>query len=394
MEERKRNLIIVCFILMIIALFSSALTVSAATRTVKLKKNKTVTVYATRSDTFRLMAVSKLKWTSSKKTIATVRGSGATGIAKPLKVGTTIIKGTKGNVVYTCKFIVENPKINKTSLSLKTGKGSTLKISGTKQTVKWSSSNKAVCTVSSKGLVSAKGVGTAVVTASVGSYLKYRCNVTVTAPPVVYTDSWYVKNVEFDCYPDENSNDLKYYAIATIHNNGNTSLYLKDCVFDIEDSNGHLIQTDSLLDNCPAVLLPGEDGYFFSSYTKTIKGIPTNTALYLKVNPVIKRATGTSVRYDVSDISLRRGIFDAYKIIGRVTKNASSDKNYVYVYGVFFDSSGKAIGATGTTVRDIIQGVPKSFEVEGFMCGSRKVSNNQFSSYRVIAEEYYYQYDR
>ena len=69
-------------------------------------------------------------------------------------------------------------KLNKTSLTIYTGKTSTLKVSGTSKKVTWSSSNKKVATVSSKGTVSAKSAGTATITAKVNKK-NLRCKVTV-----------------------------------------------------------------------------------------------------------------------------------------------------------------------------------------------------------------------
>ncbi len=74
-------------------------------------------------------------------------------------------------------------KLTKKALTLETGKTSTLKITGTSAKVTWSSSNKAVATVSTKGVVSAKKAGTATITATVNKK-KYTCKVTVKKPVV------------------------------------------------------------------------------------------------------------------------------------------------------------------------------------------------------------------
>ncbi len=71
--------------------------------------------------------------------------------------------------------------LNKTSLNLYTGKAYRLKVSGVSGTVKWSSSNKKVAAVSSKGYVKAKKAGKATITARVG-YSKFICRVTVKNP--------------------------------------------------------------------------------------------------------------------------------------------------------------------------------------------------------------------
>lgn len=72
-------------------------------------------------------------------------------------------------------------KLNKKSVSLNVGKTYTLKATGTKGKIVWTSSNKSVATVSSKGVVKAKKKGTAIITAKYGKK-KLTCKVTVKQP--------------------------------------------------------------------------------------------------------------------------------------------------------------------------------------------------------------------
>lgn len=69
-------------------------------------------------------------------------------------------------------------RLSKTELTLVAGRSEKLAVTGTLAKVKWSSSNKAVATVNSKGKVVAKKAGKAVITAKVGSK-KLKCKVTV-----------------------------------------------------------------------------------------------------------------------------------------------------------------------------------------------------------------------
>ena len=69
-------------------------------------------------------------------------------------------------------------KLNKTKLTLYKGKTYTLKVSGTKKSVKWSSSNSKIATVNSKGKVTAEKKGSCTITAKVGNK-KYKCKVTI-----------------------------------------------------------------------------------------------------------------------------------------------------------------------------------------------------------------------
>lgn len=69
-------------------------------------------------------------------------------------------------------------KLNKTDLILYVGDSATLKVSGTSKTVKWSSKNSTVATVSSKGKVSAKNIGKTIIIGKIGSK-SYSCKVEV-----------------------------------------------------------------------------------------------------------------------------------------------------------------------------------------------------------------------
>lgn len=88
------------------------------------------------------------------------------------------IKKTKKPIKKTKKNKV---KINKTKATLNKGKKVTLKVTGTKSKVKWSTNKKSIATVTSKGVVTAKKKGTATITAKVGKK-KYTCKITVKQP--------------------------------------------------------------------------------------------------------------------------------------------------------------------------------------------------------------------
>lgn len=72
-------------------------------------------------------------------------------------------------------------KLNKSTATVYVGKTTTLKMNGTSKKVTWSSSNKKVAAVSTKGKVTAKKKGTAIITAKV-SGKKYKCKITVKNP--------------------------------------------------------------------------------------------------------------------------------------------------------------------------------------------------------------------
>ena len=111
----------------------------------------------------------KITWSSSNKKVATVNSKGVvTAKAK----GTAVITATCGEYKATCKVSVKTPtlKLAKTSASIKVGKKTTIKATATPTgTVKYTSSNKKIATVSSKGVVTGKKKGTVKITVKSGS---------------------------------------------------------------------------------------------------------------------------------------------------------------------------------------------------------------------------------
>lgn len=146
-----------------------------AASAVKLNKTKLVMD----KDTVYQLKVSgtqkKVKWKSSKTSVASVS---STGKVKAKKAGKATITATVGKKEYQCKVTVETPKISKKSASVYVNQTITLKVNNTSRKVTWSSKEKSIATVSSKGVVKGKKAGTTTITAKVGSK-KYTCKVTV-----------------------------------------------------------------------------------------------------------------------------------------------------------------------------------------------------------------------
>lgn len=193
--KRKTSLLFI-FLLMFMLAFSNTLAYASAfsdnsnsssasskitTKTVNLKNKKTITTYVIKGQKIKFnITGKKYKWTSSKKSLATVS---SIGTVTTKSKGTVYITAKYNSKWYKCKIIIETPKLSKASLSLGKGKSYQLKMSGTKQKVSWKSSNSKIVTVTSSGKVSAKNYGSCTVTATVSSK-KYNCKVTVPKPVV------------------------------------------------------------------------------------------------------------------------------------------------------------------------------------------------------------------
>ena len=151
-----------------------------------LKAGETVTLTATVSPDD---ATDKtVTWTTSDATVATVDD----GVVTSLKVGSATITAKAGDETATCEItIVPTPvtsiSLDKTTASLKAGETATLTATvnpsdATDKTVTWSTSDAAVATVDD-GVVTAKKVGTATITAKAGDKTA-TCEITVVATPV------------------------------------------------------------------------------------------------------------------------------------------------------------------------------------------------------------------
>lgn len=143
---------------------------------------KKVTLYSGYTKT--LSATNGLggKYSSSDKTIAKVNSKGK---ITALKKGTAKIKLKTSTGTATCTVTVKNPSISQKTAEACKGDSYKLSVKNGKGTVKWSSSDKTIAKVDSKGKVTALKAGKAVITAKING-LNLKCNFKVTKYPTTY----------------------------------------------------------------------------------------------------------------------------------------------------------------------------------------------------------------
>jgi len=146
--------------------------VEASTRLSK----KSVTLIKGEKVTLKLNGVnsSKVKWYTSKSSVAIVKK----GVVKTKKKGAATITAKYKNKKYTCRVIVETPKISKTSININIRSNIKLKINGTTQKVKWSSNNIKIARVTKNGNILALRVGKTTIVGKVGNK-KYKCKIII-----------------------------------------------------------------------------------------------------------------------------------------------------------------------------------------------------------------------
>jgi uncharacterized protein YjdB len=149
---------------------AAVITISNSSATLEIGTSKSLKISGT---------ASKVYWSSSNKSVATVSSTGSV-TAKAL--GTATITASVSGKKLTSKITVVKPiKISYKTYAIQVGTTKKLYITGTTSKVTWSSSNTKVATVSSWGTITPVAAGTATITAAVAGK-KLTCVLTVTEP--------------------------------------------------------------------------------------------------------------------------------------------------------------------------------------------------------------------
>lgn len=162
------------------AVAAEAASVKISRKKVTLGQGKTLTLFLKKGK----KKVRASKWNTTNASVATVTSRGE---VKAIRAGTAKIQAVRNGKTYTCKVTVRG--LTKGSLTLTKGQAYNLSLknltkSQKKKVRRWTTSNKRVVSITKLSRTSykltAKGAGTARVTAKVGS-TKFTCTVTVKA---------------------------------------------------------------------------------------------------------------------------------------------------------------------------------------------------------------------
>lgn len=174
MRNKWIKSIVSLLLVLIMVLTSAPLTNNNVEAAIKPKLSvKQITLTKGMTQTFKannIKSGSSVKWSSSDKTIATVS---AKGVVKGIKDGKATIKcvvNTSGKkTTLKCPVTVKTPKFTKSSYSVTKGKSIVLELKNkySKATYKWSSSDKKIAKVSSKGKVTGIASGEVTITVNI-----------------------------------------------------------------------------------------------------------------------------------------------------------------------------------------------------------------------------------
>ena len=145
-----------------------------------------------------------------------------------LMISTTTVLPSFGIGLTEVKAAAK-PVLSRNNATMIKGNSLTLKVKNNKKKVSWSSSNKKVVTVSSKGVVKAIGKGNANVTAKI-SGKKYVCKIKVETPSISVKSLSLYKNKTAKLTVKGNSQKVKWSSsntkIAKVSTNGVVTLSL------------------------------------------------------------------------------------------------------------------------------------------------------------------------
>ena len=186
-------------------------------------------------------------------------------------------------------------------------------------------------------------------------------------------------------------NKEEYCGIVEITNTGSAYLYLGDCSFDLEDDDGHLLQSDKYISSAPDVLAPGEKGYYFQNGSID-DGVALDKGVNLVPNYTIeiaKKGADAIVEYEVSDLDLRDEDYGlGVKVTGRISNNTSEETSSIDInlIAIFYGSDGKILDIGFTYPDAMAPGTKTSFEISTAF-GNREFSAKDVSDYMVIARK-------
>ena len=168
--------------ILLICICIGIIPVYAETNGITLKKNQT-TLGVGYSENLKYNLSSELNsanviWTSSNSKVVTVQNGKITAISN----GTAIITASINGYSTTCTVTVSNSyvpvkgiSLNKNNLNILIGNSETIianinPTNATNKEVTWTSSNPSVASVDSNGKITAKKIGTTIITASINGY--------------------------------------------------------------------------------------------------------------------------------------------------------------------------------------------------------------------------------
>lgn len=172
-------------------------------------------------------------------------------------------------------------------------------------------------------------------------------------------------------------------AVVQIQNTGSDTLYIGNASVDIENADGKLLKTLSLVSVYPDVLKPNETALLVED--TTLDEDPGVKELTVIPHLEIKRAKIDCIRYPVSDESFSTDTFGDVQMIGRVENNTTETKSLVYVVVNLYDADHHGIGQLFTILTNDLNPGEKIGFTLSTLSSPESLTIESIASYEVFA---------
>ena len=176
-------------------------------------------------------------------------------------------------------------------------------------------------------------------------------------------------------------------VMVPVTNTGTKNLYSDSVTLDIEDAEGHLIDTMDLLSFYPQVLQPGETGWVYEETTLESESDPAKVITHIDFS----EATVDCIRFEVSDLDIRGDDFGDITVTGRIENATDEEQTMIDVVVFLYDANDMMIGKASDLVSSLKAGEKMGFSANSFALPD-SVDVNAVARYEVVAYPYQFQW--
>ena len=174
-----------------------------------------------------------------------------------------------------------------------------------------------------------------------------------------------------------------------VTNTGSSNLYLSSGTMDLEDENGHLVDSKDLVSVYPQVIKPGETAWYFED---TIMEEAPSSPLTVVPHVKVKEATVACIRYDVADVTFTDETYGGIKVTGRVENTSDTEESWIDVAAMLYDENEQFLGIIYTYVTDTLQPGEKIGFSTSSLSNYDQLTVSDIAQYRIYAYPQQFQF--
>ena len=139
-------------------------------------------------------------------------------------------------------------------------------------------------------------------------------------------------------------------VVVEVENKGNNSLLLSMSGFDLEDSNGNLLESEQYVVVAPPVIAPGEKGYMFDNWGSEAD---FEGEAVVKPHLNITNTTSEPTKFNISDIELKENKFGVFRVIGRIENDSDEEYTRVNILCIVKNENNEPIAVISSGVDNV-----------------------------------------